>query len=61
MPMRGELAVPAARPDRSEATDDSAWAVIAFCTIGWLISIYFALQVLTVGDVAVLYSQAFWG
>jgi hypothetical protein len=61
MPMRGEISIPAARQNHAGATDAGACAIIALCTIGWLISLYFAFQVLTPGDMGVLYTQPFWG
>jgi hypothetical protein len=43
MPNRGELAIPA-RPADFGAKD--AWMVIAFCAIGWLMTISMATSVL---------------
>jgi hypothetical protein len=44
MPMRGELAIPATRPDVSPGSNHGAWAVVGFCSIGLLISIYCAVN-----------------
>ena len=43
MPMRGELAVPTPR-SQPNTQDDSAWAVIAFCLIGLLVTLYHISQ-----------------
>lgn len=59
--MRAGLTAPALRPSPRAAIDDNAGAVIAICVIGLLTSFYFALQVLTVSDLGVIYSEAFWG
>jgi len=56
MPNRGELAIPvkyathratSAVKSRRSGPDGDAWTIIAFCAIGWLMTLYFALS--TVG------------
>jgi|GEM_PF-3944720 len=49
MPNRGELPIPAMRgrsaaDSRAANSDADAWAVIAFCAIGGLLSFYFAIS-----------------
>jgi hypothetical protein len=46
MPNRGELPNPAIRAKSAAATPDNAWPVLAFCAIGFLISIYLAVYTL---------------
>ncbi len=57
MPNRGELAKPTARAAKAAATVDDAWAVIGFCTIGWLMSVYAAVSALGIGAVPKLMAQ----
>lgn len=57
MPNRGELAMPAARATRSNATPSDAWTVIGFCAIGWLLSIYVVASTLGIDAVPRLMAQ----
>lgn len=52
MPNRGELPTTVMRArsavrNGKHGPDGEAWTIIAFCTIGWLMTLYFALS--TVG------------
>ena len=42
MPMRGELAPPAAWIREDKETDRSVWAVIGFCAVGLTFALYLA-------------------
>jgi hypothetical protein len=57
MPMRGELAVPAMRPDTG-ATAHDAWAIIAFCLIGLGMSIYVSVNSTLLDQIPVLIIQS---
>jgi hypothetical protein len=46
MPNRGELPNPAMRVKSVAATPDDAWPVVAFCALGFLISITMAVSAL---------------
>jgi hypothetical protein len=56
MPNRGELAGLRVRVAKAEPADD-AWTIIGFCAIGWLMSIYFAVETLGVDAVPRLMAQ----
>ena len=43
MPMRGELPIRARQSAIVPATEHDAWAVIGFCLIGLLMSMYFTI------------------
>jgi len=58
MPNRGELAFPA-RPDIA-AADNAAWALVCFCALGWLISVYVAVAAQPVEEISLLIAQSFW-
>jgi hypothetical protein len=59
MPNRSELAIPvrAAKPTTAAASANDAWAIIGFCAIGWLISIYVATASLGLDAVPRLMEQ----
>lgn len=57
MPNRGELARPAARAPTGAVKADDAWAVIGFCAIGWLLSIYAAISTVGVAAIPGLMAQ----
>jgi hypothetical protein len=57
MPNRGELAGPRVRVTKAEPAADDAWTIIGFCAIGWLMSIYFAVETLGVDAVPRLMAQ----
>ncbi len=66
MPNRGELPIPAMRGRsvaRSSAanSDADAWAVIAFCAIGGLLSFCLAFASIGVAGLPTLLSQMPWG
>ena len=54
MPMRGELAVAAARSNRVTASP-TIWVIIGFCAVGSVLSIYIA------GQIPMLSSQLLFG
>jgi hypothetical protein len=56
MPMRGELAAPASRSEHGGGEADT-WAVIGFCLIGLIISLYFALSAQALDQLPLLIVQ----
>jgi hypothetical protein len=54
MPMRGELGVPARR---SEISKDSLLPIFCFCSIGLLMTLYFALSQLPFDQLPLLVAQ----
>lgn len=66
MPNRGELPIPAMRgrsvaDSRAANADADAWAVIAFCAIGGLMSFAMALASVGFGGFPLLVSLMPWG
>jgi hypothetical protein len=44
MPNRGELAIPMRRPStKAVAAQADAWPIVAFCTLGFMMSLYMAV------------------
>jgi hypothetical protein len=58
MPMRGELVIPAPRPEISETTDHDAWAVVGFCLASLLISICCMVGSVPLGQISLLIVQS---
>jgi len=58
MPNRGELTLPV-QADMSTG-DNAAWALICFCALGWLISVYVAVAAQPVEEISLLIAQSFW-
>lgn len=58
MPMRGELVVPAMRPDAGATAEHDAWPIIGFCLIGLAMSIYFSVIETPLDQIPVLIIQA---
>ena len=58
MPNRGELTLPV-QPDVA-AGDHAACALICFCALGWLISVYVAVAAQPVEEISLLIAQSFW-
>ncbi len=58
MPMRGELAVPAMRPDAGATAEHEVWAIIAFCLIGLAMSFYFSVISTPLDQIPVLVMQS---
>jgi hypothetical protein len=58
MPMRGELAIPAMRPEAGATAEHDAWPIIAFCLIGLAMSIYFSVNSTLLDQIPVLIIQA---
>jgi hypothetical protein len=54
MPMRGELVVPVRR---SEISDGSLLPIFCFCSIGLLLTLYFALSQLSFDQLPLLVAQ----
>ena len=64
MPNRGELEYGAAQRNSAPtnaAADNAAWAVVQLCTIGWLISVYFAVLSEPLDNVPALIAQLPFG
>ena len=66
MPNRGELPLPAMRggnaaKSRAAGPDADAWAIIAFCAIGVVLTFAMALSSLGASGLPVLTSQMPWG
>jgi hypothetical protein len=62
MPNRSELASPTRRPyARAVAAPADAWPIIAFSTLGALMSITIAIGSLGLGAASRLIVQSFWG
>ncbi len=66
MPNRGELPTPATRAKTTVGSgksgpDGEAWTIIAFCAIGWLMTMYFALATVGVDTFPKLVGQIPWG
>lgn len=57
MPNRGELPHPAMRTKSAAATPDDAWPVVAFCVLGFLISITMAISSFGIEAVPRLFGQ----
>jgi len=65
MPNRAELATPAMRARSAVKpganADTEAWTIVAFCTIGWLMTLYFALATSGADSFPRLLAQIPWG
>ncbi|HEX4043340.1 MAG TPA: hypothetical protein VHY10_16700 [Xanthobacteraceae bacterium] len=66
MPNRGELPTPTMRAKTAvrggkSGPDGEAWTIIAFCAIGWLMTMYFALTTTGTDTLPKLMSQIPWG
>ena len=66
MPNRGELPIPATRGRNAAKSyaanaDADAWAIIAFCAIGVVLTLAMALASLGASGLPVLTSQMPWG
>jgi len=67
MPNRGELPIPAMRTkprtvaNSAAGPDAEAWTIIAFCTMGWLMTFYFALSSAGADSFSSLAAQVPWG
>ena len=57
MPNRGELPHPAMRAKSAAATPDDAWPVVAFCALGFLISITMAVSALGLDAMSRVFGQ----
>jgi hypothetical protein len=58
MPMKGELAIPALRPNTKVSGNRDAWAIIGFCFIGLAMSIYFAVSSTPLDQISLLVIQS---
>jgi len=66
MPNRGELPTPPMRgksavKSGTGGADSEAWTIIAFCAIGWLMTMYFALATTGADTFPKVLAQVPWG
>jgi len=66
MPNRGELPTPVARARSAvkrgtSSPDGEAWTIVAFCAVGWLMTMYFALATVGTDALPKVMSQIPWG
>jgi hypothetical protein len=66
MPNRGELPIPATRAKTAvkhgrSGPDGEAWTIVAFCAIGWLMTMYFALATAGLDTIPKVLALAPWG
>jgi len=57
MPNRGELAVRVMQHDDGAAAEADAWLIIGMCAVGFLISIYLAVQCQPIAEIPLLVVQ----
>jgi len=66
MPNRGEIPTPAGRTKSAvhpgaRTSDAEGWTIVAFCTVGWLMTLYFALATVGTDSFPKLLAQVPWG